>query len=312
MPSSHFFVARKTALALGLTAMAAPGLAWDPAGHMLVDQIAWDNLKPAARERVSDIVKTLETTYNEGQTYNFVTAGAWMDDLRAKKGYAWAKWHYMDSPWSADASKFAVSEPPHVLSGIADSLKTLRDPAAKPEDAALALAMLMHFTGDVHQPLHCIERNNDRGGNGVLISGVVFSDLRAKAVPNLHTYWDKAFRFDSVDEKVGEAWMAPEISDRPKLGGDGVIGAEAAKIVAKNPREQLAAKVGTSDPVEWASESYRIGCTPAIYPPGSDTSDHAVVPITPEYAAQARGIAEQRIALAGYRLANVLNEIFAK
>ena len=295
---------------LSVLAFAAPAFAWDPAGHMLVDQIAWNHLQPAARARVTELVKALETTYNEGQPYNFVTAGAWMDDMRAKKGYAWAKWHYMDSPWSADASMFAVGEPPHVLSGIADSLKTLRDHAAKPEDASIALAMLTHFIGDVHQPLHCTDRNNDRGGNGVLISGVVFSDLRPKTVANLHTYWDKAFRFDAVEGKVGEAWMAPAIPDRPKAAGEGLIAAEAAKIEAQFPREKAAALAKTA-PEDWAKESYVLGCT-VVYPPKSEPADNAAVPLTAEYAAHSRPVALERVALAGYRLADVLNAIFAK
>ena len=311
MKSSHSLFVLRTALALYLAAMAVRAFAWDPAGHMLVDQIAWNHLKPAARERVSELVKTLETTYNEGQDYNFVTAGAWMDDMRAKKGYAWAKLHYMDSPWTADASKFAVSEPPHVLGAIGDSLKTLRDPAAKPEEATLALAMLTHFVGDVHQPLHCTDRNNDRGGNGVLIAGVVFSDLRPKTVANLHTYWDKAFRFDAADGRIAEVWLAPALPERPKVAGEGVIGAEAAKIEAQFPREKAAAALAKTAPEDWAKESYVLGCT-VVYPANSDAADHAVVPLTVEYAARARSVANERVALAGYRLADVLNGIFAK
>ena len=78
-------IARRILLAVALPVVAH---AWDPAGHMLVDQIAWTQLKPAARTRATDIARTIENTYNNAQPYNFVTAGAWMDDMRSKKGQA--------------------------------------------------------------------------------------------------------------------------------------------------------------------------------------------------------------------------------
>ena len=171
--------------------------------------------------------------------------------------------------------------------------------------------MLMHFVGDVHQPLHCTDRNNDRGGNGVLIAGVVFSDLRANSVPNLHTYWDKAFRFDAKDGKIAEVWVAPPILDRPKIAGEGIIGAEAAKIEAQFPREKETATLAKTAAEDWARESYALGCA-VVYPANSDATDHAVVPITPEYAARSHPIALERVALAGYRLADLLNALFAK
>jgi len=295
---------------LSFAALATPALAWDPAGHMLVGQIAWEHTKPAARERVTQLVQRLETTYNEGQRYHFITAGCWMDDMRSKKGYPWAKWHYVTIDWTPDGSAFALPGAPHVVWAIEESLKTLRDPDARPEDAALAVAMLIHFVGDVHQPLHATDRG-DRGGNGVLISGVPFSDLWPGTIPNLHTFWDKAFRFDGGGKKVVEQWNAGNVANRPKAPGEGVIPTEAAKIAAEFPRGKYAGPLGKRDPVEWAKESHAIGCTTG-YPANARPSDVEVAPITPEFASKARLLALERIALAGYRLADLLNELLAK
>ena len=302
-------IARRTVLAATLAAMPAIAHAWDSAGHMLVDQIAWTQLKPAARTRATDIARTLENTYNNAQPYNFVTAGAWMDDMRSKKGYAWSKWHYVNIDWTADGAAFALPEPPHVVWAIGESLKTLKAADTAPDKAAESLAMVMHFVGDVHQPMHATDRG-DRGGNGVLIHGVPFSDLWPGTVANLHAFWDKAFRFDKAGEKIAEVWQCPPTLDRPKNAQDGVIAEQAAKIVAKYPAASLAAKIARMDPVEWARESHRLGCVSG-YPAGFEASDHQVVELSAEFAAKSRAIVERLIALAGYRLARLLNDALA-
>ena len=303
-------IARRTLLVATLAAMPVIAHAWDPAGHMLVDQIAWTQLKPAARTRATDIARTLENTYNNAQPYNFVTAGAWMDDMRSKKGYAWSKWHYVNIDWTADGVPFALPEPPHVVWAIGESLKTLKAADTAPDKASEALALVLHFVGDVHQPMHATDRA-DRGGNGVLIHGVPFSDLWPGTVANLHAYWDKAFRFDKAGEKIAEVWQCPATPDRPKNAEQGVIAEQAAKIVAKYPAASLTAEVAQMDPVEWTRESHRLGCVSG-YPAEFVASDHQVVELSAEFAAKSRAIAERQIALAGYRLARLLNEAFAR
>ena len=302
--------ARLFAVASCLLAPVA-ALAWDPAGHMLVDQIAWEESTPAVRERVQPLVQRLEKTYNDGQTYNFITAGCWMDDMRSKKGYAWSAWHYVNMPWTADGVAFEVPPPPHVLWAIDESLKTLKTPDLAPEKAAEALAMILHFVADVHQPMHATERG-DRGGNGVLVTGVPFTDLWTGTRANLHAFWDKAFRFDQAEGKTVEVWKAPAIpAERPSHPDAGVIAAEAAKIRAEYPAEQLQGEIAKLDPVEWARESHRLGCLSG-YPREYQPSDVHVVALTSEFVAQSRIIANRRIALAGYRLARVLNDVFGQ
>src|SRR5206468_7150652 len=73
----------------------------------------------------------------------------------------------------------------NVIDQINHFAKVLADRSAPKDDRAEALRFLVHFVGDVHQPLHCAERNADKGGNGRL---VFFLD-RKKAV-SLHTCWD--------------------------------------------------------------------------------------------------------------------------
>ena len=283
---------------------------WDPAGHMLVDQIAWTQMKPEVRTRATELVRSLENTYNEGRPYNFVTAGAWMDDMRSKKGYAWSRWHYVNIDWTPDGAAFSLPEPPHVVWAIGESLKTLKAADTAPEKASEALAMVMHFVGDVHQPMHATDRG-DRGGNGVLIHGVPFSDLWPGTVANLHAYWDKAFRFDKTGEKIAEAWQCPATPGRPGSTDEGIIAEQAAKIIAKFPAASLSAEIAQMDPMEWARESHRLGCV-AGYPAGFEPSDHQAVELSGDFAIKSRAIAERQIALAGHRLARILNESLSR
>ena len=284
--------------------------AWDPAGHMLVGQIAWTQTKPEVRARVEELAAKLENTYNNGQPYHFITVGTWMDDMRSKKGYAWSKWHYVNLDWTAEGVALALPEPPHVVWAIGESLKTLQAADTAPDKAAEALAMVMHFVGDVHQPMHATDRG-DRGGNGVLIMGVPFTDLWPGTKANLHAYWDKAFRFDQVDGKIAEAWPGLATPDRPKSAEGGIIAEQAAKIIAKYPAASLTAEIAQMDPVEWARESHKLGCLSG-YPADFVPSDNHVVALTGDFAAKSRTIAEHQIALAGYRLASMLNHALAR
>jgi hypothetical protein len=286
--------------------------AWDAAGHMLVDQIAWEQMTPVARERAAELVKTLDTRFSEGQPYNFVTAGCWMDDMRGLgKDYLWSKLHYVTIPWTVTGLPAEIPPAPNVVTGIDDSIHTLRDPQATPVQRTEALAMLVHFLGDIHQPLHTTDRNNDRGGNALLISGVPFSDLMSKQGRNLHTFWDKAFRFDGEGPAIVEVWAAPHMMDRPHAPGEGIIAEQAKKITARFPREKLPELATAKDGAAWAKESHVAGCLNA-YPAGESSDPSEIRVLTPAFAKNAQEIANRRIALAGYRLGALLNDLLGR
>jgi hypothetical protein len=299
---------------LGLTTLifTAPGArAWDAAGHMLVGQIAWEVSKPEVREKVNALVGGLNNRFNEGQPYHFVTVGCWMDDLRSlpRKEYVWSKWHYVDGPKSEDGSKFQLPEPPHVVWAIEENLKTLRDSGASAEQQATSLGQLIHWIGDIHQPLHATTWD-DRGGNGYGIMGVPFTDLLPGMTANLHTYWDKAFRFDAKDGQIFEAWMSPAIAERPKSASEGVIWEQGKRLLEKYPRTELPELNAPLSAEAWAKESHVIGCTKA-YPPGDHPRDIEVRKLAPEWVAERRALAERRVVIAGYRLAALLDSLYS-
>jgi len=295
--------------AVAIASLPIAASAWDGAGHMLVGQIAWEHTRPEARARVSALVAGLETTYNDGKTYNFITASCWMDDMRAKKDYAWSKLHYVDLPYTPSGAPCVLpAEGPNIVTAIEQSLAELRNPATSPDQQALAMAMLMHFAGDIHQPLHATDWN-DRGGNGFIIAGVPFTDLMGRGGANLHTLWDKGYRFDGREGANVELWKSPTVAERPKAPGEGVIASEAAKIIASFPPAGLPELGRVNTAANWACESHVIGCH-AAYPLGPHPSDHEVVTLAPDFVRRTGQIAQARVAIAGYRLAAVLNELF--
>lgn len=299
---------KKYALALAL--FTSNALAWDPAGHMLVGQIAWELSTPRTRAAVTELVAMLDNKFNNGEPYNFVTAGCWMDDLRSlpKKEYEWSSWHYVDIAKTDDGKDFKLPEPPHVVWAIGENLKTLRDKTAAKEERAKALGQIIHWIGDVHQPLHATTWD-DRGGNGYLIMGVPFTDLWPGTKANLHSYWDKAFRFDLHDQTIVEQWQCPKPDARPKAPGEGVIADEARKLMARFPKNTLPELAFKSDAEAWAKESHILGCTKA-YPAGQHPRDTAVHKLTPDFIHTSNAVAGRRVVLAGYRLASLLGELF--
>ena len=202
-------------------------------------------------------------------------------------------------------------------------MKTLCNKQSPADERAKALGMLFHWVGDIHQPLHTTTWN-DRGGNGYLISGVHFSDLMPGMVANLHTFWDKAFRFDVREGMPVELWANPKVGERPKPG-EGIITEEARELMRRFPRAALTELAQPGNEVSrplpstplaanaeaWARESHLIGCRSA-YPPGPHPDNTEAPRLTPEFAHAAYEIAGRRVVIAGYRMAAVLAEIFGE
>ena len=110
---------------------------------------------------------------------------------------------------------------------------SLRGNRAQPkEERVEALKFVVHFVGDLHQPLHCADRNGDKGGNGRL----VFFPGRKKAV-SLHTVWDTLI----LPRSKGKQSVAEY--------GDALNG----KITAKQAKAWA-----TGTPQAWAAESWTL------------------------------------------------------
>jgi hypothetical protein len=123
-------------------------------------------------------------------------SSTWADDERSVDPRT-AGWHFIDIPRGVpkgDTAQYCPESGGCVTKAISDQLTILRDPKANPQSKADALRYLIHFVGDLHQPLHATT-NDDRGGNCV---PVAFFDQatdqtnarREDYRPNLHGVWD--------------------------------------------------------------------------------------------------------------------------
>ena len=214
-------------LLLLLTPARAHG--WHDTGHMLVGQIAYLRLTPAAKARVDKLLVAppnrrplihLCAGYYTPQTcekiYDPVTIGVWMDDFRGDSlTDEYDPWHYTNYKPFFDGIPARTNvgpEPVNILSQINWCINTLRAGTKRDKTDAEALGFLYHLVGDVHQPLHTATRysaahpEGDAGGNGFTLN--LPSDPRVR---NLHYFWDSAagrFGGDFIKRPLDQAGQA--------------------------------------------------------------------------------------------------------
>ena len=149
--------------------------AYDVVGHRIIADIAYNNLTTGARTQVDKVLGKHGIIYDAG----------WADDVRSDSKYAYSyQWHYQDlddNMTSADLKKLLdnpTAEGEHLFFAIDSMIVRLK----KDKNDAEALKFLVHFIGDLHQPLH-LGRKDDKGGNKI-----EFNWFGRKT--NLHAVWD--------------------------------------------------------------------------------------------------------------------------
>jgi len=292
--------------------------AWDDAGHKLTMYIAWEQMSPTAREQAIKILLSapedsdLSVLYLQDsrsaaakQRELFMIASTWADIVRDKnfkvryEKYHKGDWHYADTFWRNVNGKIEVLKDFQEPKGKAiEQLfafdKLLRDASASDADKAIALAWVLHLGGDIHQPLHTSARvteydpKGDQGGNLFMLSpkGATGNDRL-----NLHWFWDSI-----VGRNIPRVNDACDSDYLPPI---------AQAMMKKHPaaKMQNRLKLGRFD--EWQQEGFQIAST-KLYPA---TLKFGEMPAE-NYKKMAFEIAEEQIALAGYRLGAMLNQIF--
>ncbi len=263
--------------------------AWDDTSHMIVADIAYSRLNPTAKARVDALTKTLRFC---GKSYDGVTVAVWMDDIKADSMHDDMRvWHYRDIPIfeGVPVDPNFKSDDENAVVRIKWAIETLQKGTGTDKHDAELLGYLIHLVGDIHQPLHAATRvtaknpKGDAGGNGFKLVGVP---------DNLHWYWDSAagaFNFWSPQRPLEERNRR-------------LLDAYATAVTTAYPAEKLA-EARELNPDKWAQESHMLAANVVYNLPENS------IP-TDEYNTRARAVARQRIALAGYRLAEVLNQLF--
>ena len=270
-----------TALAMVLTA--APAAAWHATGHLVTTQIAYDRLTDEARREVDRLTAVLAGF--PPRRDHAVTASLWADDLKRQGVTAFDAWHYVNLPYGDGGPAAArAPRPENVIWAIDEASATLRGDGGDLAKA-LMLRFLLHFVADIHQPLHCADRRpaerpaGDRGGNDFPID---------HPRRQLHAFWDHGG--DLLPVFGGGDWRA---FIRP-----------LARDVTRAVPESALPGWTDRDPEAWARESLELafGVAYAGIREGARP--------TPEYAARVHQVVRRRLALGGYRLAALLNDLF--
>jgi len=294
------------ALLAGWTASAG---AWDAFGHMLVCQTAYDHLTPPAKAGVEKSLAAFNA--KNGTSYTFVTMGCWMDDVRGKtKEYN--TWHYIDLPYNMEAEPFPDAKLVNALWAIRLCTDILSGKRTDPlVDKDQALVILAHLVGDIHQPLHATSRDNNAGGNKVVVPNIV--DAKVEVFPNwknLHYFWDCSYRRAFKAGTVGEVYPEP-----PYAMEDALPGHAAAQPLARAQSTELQKNYApekypaNGDPEFWVKESHRLGITEGYQKlPGGASANPVELDLA--YVDNARELARQRLVQAGLRLAGLINELY--
>jgi hypothetical protein len=193
---------------------------WGCEGHQAVAMIAEKHMNAHALEMANKLLQSQPIDpalprYCSSQGLDLMADSAtWADDLRKLRPEA-SPWHYIDIPRDAPRSALAESCPAStgcVTSALEHQIDLLRSDGTDPRVRADALRFIIHFVGDLHQPLHCVS-NNDEGGNCVPIDffgnpPVERNPQFESYGPNLHAIWDSGIIQRMKGTQTETQWAA--------------------------------------------------------------------------------------------------------
>ena len=305
---SRLFSLARCAIIVGLCLSSPGALAWNSAGHRLTAAIAWRHLDTETRAEAGRLLGShadhpvwLARNPRHDPGYAaFVEASTWPDDIRRDPRFhdddepatpsiegfpdtaRHRRWHYIDQPLSAASNNRASEgELDRQLIRLGNLLANRNENSAA---RAYALAWLIHLVGDAHQPLHTVSRLDtdgryDNGGNALWIENPFHPRRRDMT---LHAYWD-------------------DLPGPPWLRGD-KLEQQAGKLM---PQSAAAATAGTVR--QWLAEGRNLAET-VVY----EGLSGEVPIIDAAYHERAQRTAGERVAIAGKRLALLLNNMLGR
>ena len=280
----------KRVIVLGLMLVSLSSQAWHQVGHRVVAAIAYKQLNEQTKSKVNDLISSIKPIYPEYA--DFIMSASWPDLLAVQGIHLFTHWHYINLAIIGDGGDYKVDRPDsdNAVWAINQIKSAIKSDINQQEKARLVM-FLIHITGDIHQPLHASEYyslntpHGDMGGNLFKIKS------QNPQANNLHTLWDVALGAIPEDE-LG--------NPLPKT----IILSQANNIMDEFPPSLFDRQISVDNPYDWAKESYNLALH-QVYQGVKYNKEP-----TDKYIEQGRHIAKQQMALAGYRLAAVLNKLF--
>jgi hypothetical protein len=257
----------------------SPAWAWGRQGHRIVGQIAEARLTPEARAAVEQLL-------GEGKHLSDDDVANWADQIRNEFPET-GPWHYVDIPIDGDG-KYDPARDCKYSDCVIDRIERFREVLANKEAKKIerqrALKFLVHFVGDLHQPLHCAERTDSRGvrDQGGNLCKVRFLD--AAESTNLHKVWD----FHIIEHTLG---TTDPLDYAAKLN----------KRITDNEAERWRG----GSVLQWAVASNKLAVN-SVY--AGVAVDGEPTHLDKDYVEKGRKVIDDQLARAGIRLAEILNE----
>jgi|TARA_B110000240_G_C13499411_1_gene453178 fructose-1,6-bisphosphatase len=235
---------------------------WGKNGHRVTGKIAEKHLTRKAKKQIDKLLK--------GQSLAFVSTFA--DEIKSDRKYSkYYPWHYVNMDLDQTYEEAEKNPKGDLVTGIDACINILKDENSSEEDKAFHLKLLVHFIGDLHQPMH-IGQKEDKGGNTIQV------EWFGKGT-NLHSVWDS---------KMIDDWQMSYI--------------ELANNTAELSKKQIEA-IEKGTVVDWANEVHKI--TREVYKSVEKGEN-----LRYQYSYDHFGTVRTQLQRGGIRLAKVLNEIY--
>jgi len=284
----------------------APVLAWGDDGHQIVAYIAAAHLTPSARNGVARILGV--DPRDADAVANAMAEASTRPDLDFRpRDPSTGPWHFVDLCLQDTEADIPRRCEGYCVTAKIDEYETrLRTEHYDKWGADGDLAFLLHFVGDIHQPMHDVT-NADKGGNCIKVG---------PGNSNLHRAWDTTF-VEALEEKL----QTRRESGRSRRTAEALD----AEYQANPPRQDLTWERGAPNDIAWEStllardKIYReLGlktepCLPKIHDCETEAPAEVqaeVVHFDEHYVAEAATIAGRQLYIAGMRLASLLNQIW--
>ena len=262
------YLFKKILLFFSIIIISQSAFAWGTTGHRVVAEIAQRHLTRKARKEIKKLFgrEPLAFWANWPDFIKSDTTGKWKEA---------SAWHYVDVPGNLSKEEFieALQAINHksLYSQIPAMEQTLKDENASLEDKKTALIFLIHFIGDMEQPLH-VGRDEDAGGNKITVNWF-------GKKTNLHAVWDE----DLVDY---QKWSYTEYADNIDVANENEI-----------------AQIQSGSLEDWMYESHKLANE--VY---DRTPEDSNLSFRYNYIFYTK--LNRQLLDGGLRLAEILNEVF--
>lgn len=236
---------------------------WSKTGHRVTGHIAEKHLTRKAKKAIEDLL--------DGHSLAF--ASTFADEIKADRSFSkYSAWHYVNYPLGTRYEDSEKSKYGDIVMGIETCKRIITDATSSRQDKVFHLKLLIHFIGDLHQPMHA-GRGDDRGGNDIQLQ---WFDTGT----NLHRLWDS-----NLINSYGMTYYE--------------LGDELEESVSKKEKKVLQA----GSLYDWVHESH---LTAAVVYDSVEVGEK----LRFQYAYQYNDLMFKQLQKGGFRLAKVLNEIF--